>query len=104
MKNPLALEREYTIQLIDPDTGRKTMPFVCSLEDLFISHAKSQKAIWENEPERELDPYVNLLVDWGLDPDAEDAPPAEELFMDIPLFRMSTLESLVKQEKQHEQA
>lgn len=91
---PLASERKYMLEVIDPDTGRKTPPITIELGQLIRHHNKAMaECIKDGTAEKELDPYVNIFFDVtdGLDQ-------ADE-FMTIPIFRISTLESLLNQEK-----
>lgn len=91
---PLKADRKYMLEVIDPETGRKTPPITIELGQLVRDHNKAMtECIKEGSADKELDPYVNIFFDVtdGLDQ-------ADE-FMTIPIFRMSTLESLINQEQ-----
>lgn len=91
----LASERKYLLEVIDPKTGRKTPPMTMQLGQLVKCHNEAvTECIKEESADADLDPYVNIFFDVtdGIDK-------AEDSFMKIPIFRMSTLESLINQEK-----
>lgn len=94
---PLASEREYLLEIIHPETGRKTPPMTISLGELVKRHNEAIAGCQEedeNHADKDLDPYVNIFFDVtdGLELNDQDHNKT------IPIFRMSTLELFISQE------
>lgn len=91
---PLASERKYLLEVIDPASGRKTPPMTMQLGELIKSHNEAiAECVKDGSADANLDPYVNIFFD------VTDGIDKTEDFMRIPIFRMSTLESLINQEQ-----
>lgn len=89
---PLAAERKYVLEVIDPNNGCKTPLITISLGELIDTHNSTISDLKEHGKDTDYDPYVNIFCDVtdGLE---------NTVNLEIPIFRMSSLESLISKEQ-----
>lgn len=89
---PLSAERKYILEIIEPESGCKSSLISITLGELIDTHNSAMSDLKEHGKDADYDPYVNIFCDVtdGLENTAN---------LKIPIFRMSTLKSLLEQEQ-----